>query len=439
MKKVLMLPWLAHGHISPFLELARMLSLRGFSVFLCSTPVNLSSVRRSVPEEGSSSSVKLVEINLPVLPNLPPLYHTTRGLPPRLMNTLKSAFDASGPALAEIIKCVSPDLLVYDFLLPWAPLVAGSCGIPAVLFAPVGAGMASFVMHMFAGGGKEYPFDIHVDDYFLSQVNDHLSEEAENGISVEDRVTQCFARSSKVVLLKTFRDFEGKYIDYLSQLTGKKVVPVGPLVPGPSQEDEHDLIQWLDEKENSSTIFVSFGTEYFLSEKEREEIAYGLELSNVNFIWVLRFPAGEEIAIEDALPIGFLERVKNRGIVVDTWAPQAIILAHPSIGGFVSHCGWSSVMESMKFGVPVVAIPMHLDQPLNARVIEGARIGVEIKRGKGGKLERDEIARQVRCVVFEEDGASVRQKAKEVRNGIASRGDADIDEVANELIRVSGV
>lgn len=130
---------------------------------------------------------------------------------------------------------------------------------------------------------------------------------------------------------------------------GKTVVPVGPLVLDSLQEDDHDLIGWLDKEEISLTFFVSFGTEYFLSEKETEEIAYGLELSRVNFIWVVCFPAGEKIKLENALPSGFLERVGDRGIIVETWAPQARILEHPSVGGFVSHYGWSSVMESMKF------------------------------------------------------------------------------------------
>ena len=104
------------------------------------------------------------------------------------------------------------------------------------------------------------------------------------------------------------------------------------------------------QKKKGSTVFISFGSEYFLSKEDMEEIAYGLEFSNVDFIWVVRFPKGENIVFEETLPKGFFERVGERGLVVNGWAPQAKILTHPNVGGFVSHCGWNSVMESMKFG-----------------------------------------------------------------------------------------
>ncbi|PWA36275.1 UDP-glucuronosyl/UDP-glucosyltransferase [Artemisia annua] len=77
------------------------------------------------------------------------------------------------------------------------------------------------------------------------------------------------------------------------------------------------IIKWLDKKATGSTVFVSFGGECFLSSADLEEIAYGLEMSNMNFIWVLRFPKGDrEIDLSKALALGFLERVKNRGLVV---------------------------------------------------------------------------------------------------------------------------
>ncbi|KAL7193647.1 hypothetical protein ACSBR2_025286 [Camellia fascicularis] len=169
----------------------------------------------------------------------------------------------------------------------------------------------------------------------------------------------------KILLYNTFRELEGKYSDYLSDIGGKKVVPVGPLVKEIiDDENEHsEIIQWLDNKDESSTLFVSFGSEYFMSKEEIEEIAHGLELSKVNFIWVVRFPVGEKVELEEALPKGFIERVAERGMVVEGWAPQARILAHSSTGCFVSHCGWNSVLESLTFGIPIVAMPMHLDQP----------------------------------------------------------------------------
>ncbi|CAL5365387.1 unnamed protein product [Camellia sinensis] len=141
-----------------------------------------------------------------------------------------------------------------------------------------------------------------------------------------------------------------------------------------------------------STLFVSFGSEYFMSKEEIEEIAHGLELSMVNFIWVVRFPNGEKVELEEALPKGFVDRLGERGLVVDGWAPQARILTHSSTGGFVSHCGWNSVLEGLKFGVPIVAMPMQFEQPLTAKLVEEVGVAVEVNRDINGRLNRDEIA-----------------------------------------------
>ncbi|KAF3625625.1 hypothetical protein FXO37_30759 [Capsicum annuum] len=129
-------------------------------------------------------------------------------------------------------------------------------------------------------------------------------------------------------------------MDYLSNFASKKIVPLGSLVQQSIDQDDHEEIkQWLDKKEKSSTVFVSFGSEFFLSKEEILEVVQGLELSKVNFILVIRFPHGEKIGMQDALPEGYLERVEERGMIMEEWAREATILQHPSIGGFVSHCG----------------------------------------------------------------------------------------------------
>lgn len=433
---VLMLPWLAHGHISPFLELAKKLTKRNFHIYFCSTPVNLRPIKEKLPEK-YSLSIQLVELHLPSLPELSPHCHTTNGLQPHLMPTLKNAFDMASPNFAAILKSLSPDLLVYDFLQHWAPSLAHSQNIPAVEFLPTNATMTSFVMHLMKHPGVEFPFpEIYLRDYEVSNFT-KLLESSANDVKDKDRALECFEKSSEIILIKSFREIEGKYIDYLSALTGKKIVPVGPLVEEPVQAYEKtEAIEWLNEKEPSSAVFVSFGSEYFLSKEEIEEVAYGLEFSMVSFLWVVRFPVAAKVGLEMALPKGFLERVGDRGMVVDGWAPQTKILQHPSIGGFVSHCGWSSVMESMKFGVPIIAMPMHLDQPLNARLVEGVGVGVEVKRDLDGRLQREELAKVIREVVVEKSGEGVRRRAKELMEKIRKKGEEEIDEVVQELVQL---
>ncbi|KAL0464593.1 UNVERIFIED_CONTAM: Beta-D-glucosyl crocetin beta-1,6-glucosyltransferase [Sesamum latifolium] len=402
---VLMFPWLAHGHISPYLELAKRLTKRDFIIHLCSTPANLSSIKHKIGEK-FALSIRLVELHLPSLPNLPPCYHTTNGLPPDLMLTLKLAFDMAKPNFLRILASVKPDLLIYDFLQPWAPLAASRYKIPAVEFITSSSTMTAYMFHFFMKPKVEFPFE-----------------------------TICYRDYELVHQAKLLAPDDS---DYLSTLLGKKIMPVGPLVQNPSQEvGSSEIIEWLDKKGKRSTVFVSFGSEYFLKQEEMEELAHGLELSNVNFIWVVRFPKGKKITLKEALPLGFLQRVGQRGMVIEGWAPQAQILGHESIGGFVSHCGCSSMMESMKFGVPIIAMPMHLDQPLNARLVVEIGVGDEVLRNSSGRLEKEEVASVIRRVVAEGgQGEVVRKNARAMSEKMMAKGDEEIDEVVKELVMI---
>ncbi|KAF3445349.1 hypothetical protein FNV43_RR10525 [Rhamnella rubrinervis] len=437
--RVLMLPWLAHGHISPFLELAKKLTKRNFQIYLCSTPVNLTSIKPKLPQK-YSVSIKLVELHLPSLPELPPHYHTTNGLPLNLMPTLKQAFDMSSPNFANILSTVKPDLLIYDFVQPWAPQLASSMNIPAVNFISFGAVMISFMLHAakYNGVDHEFPFpEIYLSDFMRANFNQFIETSADEHL---DRVLKCMERSNSFILMKTFRELEGKYMNYLSTTFGMKVVPAGPLVQDPDLEDDNvGIINWLDKKERSSTVFVSFGSEYYLSKEDIEEIAHGLELSEVNFIWVLRFPFGEKMELEEALPTGFLGRVREKGMVVENWAPQLKILRHSSIGGFVSHCGWSSVIESLNFGVPIIAMPMQLDQPMNARLVEDIGVALEVKRENNGRIKRGNVAKVIKEVVFEKIGDGIRKKAREMSDLIKEKGEEEIDDMVKELAKLCGM
>ena len=436
---VVMLPWLAHGHISPFLELAKKLSRRNFYIYFCSTPVNLGCIKGKLNQE-NSRSIHLVELHLPSSPDLPPHYHTTNGLPPHLMPTLKKAFDTANHSFADILKSLKPDLLIYDILQPWAPTAASSLNIPAILFFSTGAAVLSIILHLGKRPGTEYPFPeiFHLLDFRRTTELNRVTGSGANNMKDEERAAECLKLSSNVILIKTFREMEGKYIDYISALSEKKLIPVGPLVADSTEEFENAaIIDWLNKKDKLSAVLVSFGSEYFMSKEEMEEIAHGLELSRVCFIWVVRILQGNKINnVEEALPEGYIRRVGERGMVVEGWAPQKKILGHTSIGGFVSHCGWSSIMESIKFGVPIVAIPMQIDQPFNAKLLEAVGVGVEVKRNEDRRLEREEIARVIKKVVVEKSGENVRRKVREMSENMRKKADEEIAEVAEELVRL---
>ncbi|MCD7457116.1 hypothetical protein HAX54_034249 [Datura stramonium] len=429
---VLMLPWLAHGHISPFLELAKKLANRNFHIYICSTTVNLNAIKKRVTEK-YSQSIELVEFHLPSLPNLPPHYHTTNGLPPHLMPTLKNAFEMSTPNFSKTLQTLNPDLVIYDFNLPWAADCASSVNIPAVQFLTFSAAALALCIHMSDKPIEMFPFpEIYLCKYEILSLTKVLKELAVGKFPFDEGLR----RSQDIILMKTCRDFEGKYMDYLSSLVSKKIVPVGTLVQESANKDDHEeIMQWLNKKHEGSTVFVSFGSECFLSKEQIHAVAQGLELSKVNFIWVIRFPQGEKISnTQEALPEGFLERVGERGLVMEGWAPQATILQHTSIGGFVSHCGWNSITESMKFGVPIIAMPMQVDQPMNSRLLEYIGMGMEAVRDKNGELQSEQIAKAIRKVVVEKSGEFVRKKAKELSEKMNAKGDEEIDGVVEELV-----
>lgn len=169
-----------------------------------------------------------------------------------------------------------------------------------------------------------------------------------------------------------------------------------------------------------------------MSKNEIEEIAKGLELREVNFIWIIRFPVGKTISVNEVLPKGFLNRVCDSGIIVTGWAPQASILAYRNTGGFV-HCGWSSITESMYFGVPVIGMPMKLDQTINARMLAAAGSCVEVRRNENEVFKGEEVAEAIKKVVVDGSGKGLRRRAREWSETAKMETEHALDEVAENL------
>ncbi|MBA0787474.1 hypothetical protein Gotri_027473 [Gossypium trilobum] len=163
-----MFPWLAQGHISRFLELAKKPTNRNLYVYFCSTAVNLDSIKPKI-SPNHSLSIQVIELKLPLLPQLPSYYQTTKGLPPHLMNTLVKAVDMSRDGFATILKTLDPDLFIYDLFQPWAPTLASSLNIPAILFYTASVAAASFTFHAWKNlKREEFPFpEFYINDCFM--------------------------------------------------------------------------------------------------------------------------------------------------------------------------------------------------------------------------------------------------------------------------------
>ncbi|KAK4477906.1 hypothetical protein RD792_017171 [Penstemon davidsonii] len=436
-----MFPWLAHGHIFPYLELAkRIIKRKNLYIYFCSTSINFSSIKNFIDKNFLNNSIEIVEIHLKPSPELPPHYHTTKNLPSNLNFTLLKAFQTSSSSFSDIVSILKPDLVIYDIFQPWAAKIASLQGIPAVHFAAFGAATMSFIYHYYSSFDAKFPFqELCLKDHEKKSIDKLIDFLYANVFGNEkDVLFMNFKLSCDVVLLKTSEGFEGKYIDYVTNVCKKVILPVGPLVSDASEIDEEssEILKWLSTKNKYSTLYISFGSEYFLSKDEIEEIAKGLELCGVNFIWVIRFPIGKTVNIEEALPRGFLERVKERGKIVEGWAPQANILAHESTGCFMSHCGWSSINESVYFGVPVIGMPMKLNMFIDARMLGDAGACVEVIRNENEVYKGKEIAEAINKVIFEKNGEEFRRRARELSEKMKIEEEQALDETSEHLWRL---
>ncbi|KAF3619227.1 Zeatin O-xylosyltransferase [Capsicum annuum] len=217
---------------------------------------------------------------------------------------------------------------------------------------------------------------------------------------LEPHKKMCFRMENELALhsgevIKSCKEVEGKYPDLLADAKDRPLWAFGPfhmlleslesISSSSCNMTCHECLEFLDKQDVNSVIFVSFGSTTTLSQEQINELALGLEQSNHRFIWVLRKGSDnkEKLREKDGkieLPDGFEERVKGRGMVVN-WAPQLDILRHSSTGGFLSHCGWNSCIESMSMGVPLATWPVSYDQPFNAIFVTNLlKIGIPVKR-----------------------------------------------------------
>jgi len=154
-------------------------------------------------------------------------------------------------------------------------------------------------------------------------------------------------------------------------------------------------MKWLDSKEPGSVVYVSFGSLAALTEDQMAELAWGLKRSNTHFLWVVRESERQKV------PGNFVEETTEMGLVI-TWSPQLEVLAHKSVGCFMTHCGWNSTLEALSLGVPMVAMPQWTDQPTNAKfVVDVWQVGVRVKVGENGMVTQEEIERCIREVMME--------------------------------------
>ncbi|KAJ1421215.1 UDP-glycosyltransferase family, conserved site [Sesbania bispinosa] len=231
------------------------------------------------------------------------------------------------------------------------------------------------------------------------------------------------------ILINSFLAIESGAIRALAEERNGKInlYPVGPITQKMSriEADMSDCLKWLDSQPPCSVLYVSFGSGGTLSQRQINELALGLELSGQRFLWVLRSPSDSasaaylEATNEDPLqflPIGFLERTKEQGLIVPLWAPQVQVLSHNSVGGFLSHCGWNSVLESMQEGVPIIAWPLFAEQRMNAVMLANClKVALRLKVKEDEIVETEENAKVIKCLMEGEEGKEMRKRMKNLK------------------------
>ncbi|KAF2325574.1 hypothetical protein GH714_030671 [Hevea brasiliensis] len=416
---VLVFPFPIQGHINPMLQFSKRLASKGLKVTLIAstsiaksmqTPqessINIETIFDGFQEEKAASPVEYME-----------RYEAT--VPQSLAELIEKHGSTPYP-----VKCI-----VYDSVMPWALDVARSSGISGASFFTQSCAVCVIYYHAIQGALKvpleEEPVAV-VSLPSLPQLEFNDLPPFVNGAGSYPAIYELvFGQFSNIddadwLFWNTFNGLEDEVVNWMASKWPIK--PIGPTIPSmfldKRLKDDKDYglslfkpnsdacMKWLDSKEPSSVVYVSFGSLAALGEDQMAELAWGLKRSNTYFLWVVRESEKEK------LPNNFVEETIEMGLVV-TWSPQLEVLAHKSVGCFITHCGWNSTLEALSLGVPMVAMPQWTDQPTNAKFITDVwQVGIRVKVDEKGIVTKEEVERCIREVMEEDAGNEMKKNSE---------------------------
>ncbi|XP_051137756.1 UDP-glycosyltransferase 72B1-like [Andrographis paniculata] len=424
------------GHLIPIIELARKLRrLHGFTITV------------AVADAGSQSLKNLFPTDPGIIPVfLPPVcaphdFPENALIETRVVITVLRFIPGLLQLLRELHQSARLSAYVADLFGAFTLPAVKELGIPAYLFYSSGAKALSCAFLYFPPELEPEPEPLDLSGRALDT---GLDGEAQNFQVI---VAMCRKfRLAEGILVNSFPDMEPDAFRFFAEPGGSgpvpPVYPVGPLVragSGNGGDDDRECLEWLDKQDDGSVVYVAFGSGGTLSTVQLKELARGLEMSGRRFILVAGKPndrlrhaqyftgGGERDAPEpvEYFPAGFIARTAGNGFVLRRWAPQIEILRHPAVGGFLTHCGWNSTLESIVHGVPLIAWPLFGEQEMNADLLcrelkVALRFRVREDEDDDGAVDGEEIARVVRELMEGEEGAEVRRRTKDLRE--AARG-----------------
>ncbi|KZV46089.1 UDP-Glycosyltransferase superfamily protein [Dorcoceras hygrometricum] len=427
--KFVMYPWLAMGHLTTYLHISNKLAERGHKIFFILPKRTQSKLDQF---NHHPDRIIFVPITVPHVEGLPEGAETTADIPFPLGALLRHAMDLTEPTIESLLQEIKPQFVFYDFTY-WLPAMARRMGIKTIHYCIISpASMGYLLRHepnldAFLGPPVGFPpSTIKLYEHEVRSLKQvHYWKEHASDITFVQRMMmsndECDALG-----FKSCREMEGHYCEFLEKRYNKPVFLAGPVLPEPPTVNlDETWKNWFDQFKPKSVIFCAFGSEARLSMDQFQELVLGLELTGFPFLAALKPPAGSD-TVEEALPEGFKLRTEKRGVIHGGWVQQQLILSHPSVGCFITHCGSGSLSEAMVNECQLVLLPHVGDHIINARLMGGdLRVGLEVRKGEeDGRFTKEEVMKTVKLVMDDENeiGREIRANHGKWRDFLLTKG-----------------
>ncbi|CAL5344831.1 unnamed protein product [Camellia sinensis] len=428
---ILIFPYPAQGHMLPMLDLTHQLALRGITITILVTAKNLPTLNPLLSTHHPSSIQTLV---LPFPPH--------PSLPSGVENVKDIGNAGNLPIINALGKLHDPIILIVFYS-------SGSflASVSNFIWQNINTVRSLPVVHF-----PDLPRSPSFTPDHLPSVYRVYRESDPDGEFLKDGMLANIA--SWGCVFNSLDALEGEYLDHLKKKMGhQRVWGVGPLSlaggaetmgrVNPDKDSGDGVLTWLDGCPDGSVLYVCFGSQKLLKRDQMEALAAGLEHCKIRFVWVVKSVTAQQI--EDGygfVPDGFEDRVLGRGMVLKGWAPQMSILSHRAVSGFLSHCGWNSVLEGIMAGVMILAWPMEADQFVNARLlVEDIGAGVRVCEGADAVPDSTELAQTI-ANSMSGDTSVQKVRAKELKDqaveAVKESGSSwrDLEGLVRELIKL---
>ncbi|XLU75789.1 hypothetical protein S245_034842 [Arachis hypogaea] len=396
-------PFMAQGHMIPMMDIAKLLLQRNNVIVTVITTTHnaarfTSTFARFID---FGYQIRLIQLQFPYkeagLPegceNLDMLHSLGNAL------SLFNALNLLREPVEKIFEELSPppSCIVSDMSLPYTIHIAKKFNIPRISFVGVSCYCLMCYEALRTSNVKESIKD-ETEYFVIPGLPDEIEvTKAQVPGPADDSWNKFYQEIHAAeadtygIIMNSFQELEPEYERMFKKVRKDKVWCVGPV--SLSNKDQLEKAQrgnkvsteewmhqkWLDSQKPKSVIYVCLGSLCNLTATQLIQIGLALEESKRPFIWVIREGSQLKRLEKWIKEDGFEERIKDESLIIRGWAPQLLILSHPSIGGFLTHCGWNSNLEAICAGVPMLTWPLFADQFLNEKlVVKVLKVGVKV-------------------------------------------------------------